>query len=72
MRAGTGGGGLRCAALFAVQGGVPPPRPHRQDGEAIEVLALPLQHAHAFLMDTSLPKSAGMMFGVGQLLLKRT
>lgn len=43
----------------------------RQDGEAIEVLALPLDNAEAFLMDAALPKSAGMMFGVAWLLLER-
>lgn len=32
------------------------------DGEAIEVLALPLSNIDAFMFDTSLPKSTGMLF----------
>jgi hypothetical protein len=35
-----------------------------EHGEAIEVLALPLAHLGAFLLDDSLPKSSGMMFAL--------
>jgi nudix-type nucleoside diphosphatase (YffH/AdpP family) len=33
-------------------------------GEAIEVLALPFDSALAFVLDASLPKSPGLMFGI--------
>jgi UDP-sugar diphosphatase len=33
-------------------------------GESIEVLALPLEQADAFVFDSSLAKSPGLMFGV--------
>lgn len=33
-------------------------------GECIEVLALPVEHTQAFVVDNSLPKSAGLMFGL--------
>ena len=36
----------------------------RDSGEAIEVLALPLAHADAFERDESIPKSAGLLFGL--------
>ncbi len=36
----------------------------RETGEAIEVLALPLDSAQAFMDDTALPKSAGLLFGL--------
>ena len=32
------------------------------DGEAIELIALPYDNIEAFLYDTSLPKSTGLMF----------
>lgn len=48
---GSGGGG----------GGV------ASDGEAIETLALPLESFDAFCADDSLPKSAGLVFGLGWL-----
>ena len=36
----------------------------RDTGEAIEVLALPLDKAQAFMDDHSLYKSAGLLFGL--------
>ena len=40
------------------------PRACRDTGEAIEVLALPLAEAQAFMDDTALPKSAGLLYGL--------
>ena len=40
------------------------PRTCRDTGEAIEVLALPLAEAQAFMDDTALPKSAGLLYGL--------
>lgn len=38
---------------------------HRRDtGESIEILALPMDNAEAFIFDENLPKSPGVMFGV--------
>ncbi|GMH40194.1 hypothetical protein BSKO_08098 [Bryopsis sp. KO-2023] len=34
------------------------------DGENIEVMALPVKNALDFVLDTSIPKSSGMMFGL--------
>lgn len=34
------------------------------DGERIEVLGLPLENVDAFLLDDSIPKTAGAMFGL--------
>jgi UDP-sugar diphosphatase len=34
------------------------------DGEAIELLALPLKNVDAFLGDASIPKTSSMMFGL--------
>lgn len=70
MRAATGGGGLWYEGV-CTQGLWLRHRHRRQDGEAIEVLALPLSNAEAFLLDTSLPKSAGMMFAIAWVLLER-
>jgi hypothetical protein len=36
----------------------------RDTGEAIEVLALPMKDSQAFMDDRSLPKSAGLLFGL--------
>lgn len=36
----------------------------QDSGEAIEVLALPLAHADAFEKDETIPKSAGLLFGL--------
>ena len=40
------------------------------DGEAIEVLALPVDRAAAFVCDPEVPKSSGLMFAA-QWLLRR-
>jgi len=40
-----------------------------EDGEAIEVLAVPVGNLEAFLLDDSLPKSAGLQFAGTWLLL---
>jgi UDP-sugar diphosphatase len=34
------------------------------DGEAIELLGLPLKNVDAFVVDASIPKSSGIMFGL--------
>ena len=41
------------------------------DGEAIELIALPYDNIDAFLFDTSLPKSTGLMFAFKWLQDKR-
>lgn len=43
----------------------------KHDGEAIQVLALPLAKSREFLYDDSLPKSAGLMFALLWLLHER-
>ena len=37
---------------------------HRDTGEAIEVLALPLKDTQRFMDDANLAKSAGLLFGL--------
>ena len=39
-----------------------------EDGEAIEVLALPLSECKQFIMDTTLPKSAAAIIGLQWLI----
>jgi hypothetical protein len=37
---------------------------HRDTGEAIEVLALPLKDTQSFMEDADLAKSAGLLYGL--------